>query len=1425
MRSIPPLPLLFLANVARASLPLVDFDRMGTVGLAGAFAGLDLFQNDSFTFDPETSTLLSRSSSGSLKTLASTNQGGSITAGCGLDDTFYFAGSFSSIGSVSSSNVASYSSSSGSFSALGSNGPNGEVDSIFCDTNNNKVWVGGKFSSPGSSVAIWDPEASSWSQPPFAGVSGAQSRVLSITSNSSASSLFFAGSFVTSFGGTVINGTNNPNVPFSAGATPFSSSLVPVPLDGAEIEGQPSTSDSQFSDIHKILCPAGDDGPGNTWFGGDGSTAVVTVRKFSFLSASGVRLGNTFLSNHGTTGFKVTTIPDNNVQRLKYFDPTTNQNATCTDPCPLLTDPTIPYQDFLFDSPLEITGVQITISEFTGNAPGLHLLQLLSSGAFASSVKSVNEQSCFAPNPSNITLTGNWEQTTANTNISGTTQSILTANVDVGTSSGNAPSIRWQPYVSAAGDYQVNMLVPGCANDCGARTSVDVEVFPGNLNPTTTTIDQNVAQDQSIPIYSGPVVPSSPDFVMTVSMTLAANPTGDGQNGQYQLIADRIELVLLSANISSDANGNGSSGTGSASVSGKASFGFLEWPLNADGGVDATRGLSNSSETGLDTVGIDIFSGLGGSSGISSSSAIIAAVAHHSSGAIFLGGNFTLSSGDASSSSNIVAFKNGALSSLSNNGLGGGVTSLVIDGDNLFVGGSFQDTTSASTNGQLRNIGLYNVGNNQWSALGGGVDGRVTSLSVSDGQVQVVGDFNRVFTSSSDSTGIDAPGFATWDINNSHWVNSGGFLVGTMSMVTNGTDDTQFLAGNVVSSRSFGASGMVMLKNSDSDVPDVTPLSLQLEGSSSSSSSNNNRRRIQIPRAASWMAHVRLSHLFSKRQSTSSGSSLPALPDPLPAPAPAVLAGAFWTNTSSSKQIAIIGGNFSFIPTGSSSQASAVGFYDQDDATLTALQGSQINGTVRTLLVDGTSLYIGGEFTIPNTNVNGLAIYDLEKQQWSNDNLQTLQAGSGSSVVVRSITKTNAQANKVYVAGSFAQAGSLPCQAICSLDTQNRQWNQLQNGIQGEVAAVAYAGSNQEFLYASGSISLNGGSSSANVVQFAFGNSSWSAVGDGSDIPGPVTALEVNDLNTNSIFAAGRTTDGNTFLTFFNGANWTQLASSSGDTVVSQLTMVPLQNTHDGNNVIQSDRMLMVSGALDDSQFGNASATLFDGQTFMPYIVSSSFSGSSGSVSSLFRSIEFFSFVQRHFLATGVVILISIAIAAGVVFLLALIGILWTLFSRRDRKDKLAQMDGQEDDDDSIRHRPSSLLEHVNAATRSTIIGGGLGAAAGAGALGAAAYGDREEKMGGDEHGHQVHDDPYGPDASNYLRAETPSDAFAGGMGTEEVSRPAHARYSFDGTGEGELALSAGAEVEILDDRDHAWWYARDIRTGREGVVPAAYLY
>lgn len=131
---------------------------------------------------------------------------------------------------------------------------------------------------------------------------------------------------------------------------------------------------------------------------------------------------------------------------------------------------------------------------------------------------------------------------------------------------------------------------------------------------------------------------------------------------------------------------------------------------------------------------------------------------------------------------------------------------------------------------------------------------------------------------------------------------------------------------------------------------------------------------------------------------------------------------------------------------------------------------------------------------------------------------------------------------------------------------------------------------------------------------------------------------------------------------------------------------------------------------------------------------------------------------------------------------------MWTLFARKD--DKTDKFDPTEiDDDDSTTHRPSSLLEHINAATRTTIIGTSPFAAH-----------DNEKDVAVVA----TSSDPFGPDASNFARAETPSDAMGGLLAGEEASRPARARYSFDGKGEGELPMTAGQEIEILDDGDAA---------------------
>lgn len=307
-------PLLYSAN---AATPQVNFDRMGKVAIAGSFAGIDLYsdaQQSSSTFDPATSTIFLRGSDGGLTPIGSTNQGGSVITGCSLgNDKFYFGGTFSSVSGQNANNIVAYNPQTLSFSVLPGGGLDGPVETLWCDSSSQTLWAGGAFHGPSGgggigysgSVALYTPSSNSWSPPGFAGLPG---RVSSIVSNSDTSSLFFGGSFITSYASngsnnTNITGINNPNVPQSTGSTPFSSSLVPFPLSGAEVVAGPSSSRTGLGDIKSILCPAGADGPGSTWFAQEGFFSQITIRDYKALSASGIRLGNTFFDGQSTKTF------------------------------------------------------------------------------------------------------------------------------------------------------------------------------------------------------------------------------------------------------------------------------------------------------------------------------------------------------------------------------------------------------------------------------------------------------------------------------------------------------------------------------------------------------------------------------------------------------------------------------------------------------------------------------------------------------------------------------------------------------------------------------------------------------------------------------------------------------------------------------------------------------------------------------------------------------------------------------------------------------------------------------------------------------------------------------------------------------------------------------------------------------------------
>jgi hypothetical protein len=575
-------------------------------------------------------------------------------------------------------------------------------------------------------------------------------------------------------------------------------------------------------------------------------------------------------------------------------------------------------------------------------------------GAFAAATSDQNGASCYAPGASSVQTTGSWTQQEVYTQIPATTQDVLV--VKVGT--GSTFSVTWNTYISASGQYDVYIWVPGCDDmqNCDARTTVDITITPGgSLGPVTKTISQHVGDDTRILVYTGPIIPPTSNFLVPVTMQLSSNPQGNGVGGQYELVADRVQFELKSTDLNGSNNGNNS--VPNLLGPGQRGFGLFEWPLdkpldNSLGSINATGTLPNGTLSTLNAASQQLFSQLNRTA----SSTIKAIVP--SSDTLFLAGQFTL----ANKAANIVAFKSNALATLTQNGLNGAVSSLVLYGDNLFVGGNFEATADNSI--PLRYIAQYSISGNTWSPLGGGADGPVTSLNQKNGRLSVAGNFTHVLFSGSSATSLSAAGFASWDIPSKTWVNPGGLFVGDVTFVGNATanGEGEYIAGNVKTYRKYGADGMVSLNTDKNGQAVITPLGVRLDVvAGTNTTSTTSRKR--------WSDILML-----KRQARN--DTLPRAP---PSPAPAVLAGSFWTNTTDSKEVLVLGGNFS-IPTPDGDVALAI--YDPDSKAIKGLKGEHVQGVVRALLVVGNKLFVGGEFTVKGVSGFGFAVYDLQGQAW-----------------------------------------------------------------------------------------------------------------------------------------------------------------------------------------------------------------------------------------------------------------------------------------------------------------------------------------------------------------------------------------------------------------------------------------------------------
>lgn len=334
------------------------------------------------------------------------------------------------------------------------------------------------------------------------------------------------------------------------------------------------------------------------------------------------------------------------------------------------------------------------------------------------------------------------------------------------------------------------------------------------------------------------------------------------------------------------------------------------------------------------------------------------------------------------------------------------------------------------------------------------------------------------------------------------------------------------------------------------------------------------------------------------------------------------------------------------------------------------------------------------------------------------------------------------------------------------------------------------------------------------VSLYNFDNSSWTDIG--TSLPGPALSIAVDNKNISNIFAGGySTSDSTPYLSRWDGSKWNNLANSSNlqvGSVIQQLAFVPMINNHQANGPIEGDRMLMISGDLMISGQGNVTTALYDGSQFYPYLVGTSSTGTLGSASQLFWSTSSFSFNIVSFLARGLVVLIAIAIATGLILLLILLFFLIAYLTRRKERKNNAENRGifeKEGSDISSTHQ--HIFHNVQAALEQSL---GARSSAGPSFVVGAAIGSMgaTTRGSGQSYPNQTAID----DASSHSSSDE----------SEEEGRETTMRYDFDGPElqPGEMAMKAGQRVIIIDDeQSQEWWYAKDPVSGREGVIPATY--
>jgi hypothetical protein len=561
--------------------------------------------------------------------------------------------------------------------------------------------------------------------------------------------------------------------------------------------------------------------------------------------------------------------------------------------------------------------------------------------------------------------------------------------------------------------------------------------------------------------------------------------------------------------------------------------------------------------------------------------AIVSTVAATDDKTIFVGGNFS-----GKGFNNIFAIKDGAANatSLKGDGLNSHVSISYQNGSTLYVGGNFNNTQDGSATG-LNGVAAYS--NNDWQPLGAGVNGAVLfivpfSLNLTANTPEQVlaisGFFDRV-NEFSNNPAVSVENFAVWVPSQKNWLQNLNIrtisIQGTLMAHTDVPGADPLFAGSV-SSSALGTSGAVALDSSNGLSLQAFPATIRPQ-----------QQQTSLSKRA----------LADERNSTLTG----------------IVTAAFYKENDMNKTV--LAGHFAATGTDGKNITSLLIVDGKDSDKVTGL-GDEIdsNSTFTALGFLGNLMFAGGPVsgTINNIKIAGILAYDFGSSNYASTQPPRLQ---GPNVTVNAIA-ARPKSNDVYVAGRFESAGSLSCPGLCIWNTDRNQWNSPGGDLAGEVSSLTWISDTK--LLISGN--LTNGNNGSNIFTYDSTNSQFQEFTGAGGLPGPVSALCPASSDETQIWAAGKSSDGTAFLQRFDGNKWLPV---NGDllgqgTDIRGLQVLMLSDSHASSDLIDEQQDLVILGQINVTDFGTASAVLFNGTSLVPFLLSSTSQGTPGSLSQVF---------------------------------------------------------------------------------------------------------------------------------------------------------------------------------------------------------------